>query len=306
MATYEAPIRAEPGRYLWITVRVEGNSRFTPRFRSLRAEYPTHDLLRRIPKIYSRPADQADFLRRALTSFDGMLTHLDARASARHAWIDPRSVPEEGLPWLAGFLGLTLGAGWPASVRRQLVENCIWLFRFRGTVPGLARFLAICLEREVIVIEKFRVRGLGGALLGESSALEANSVLGAGFQIGGAIGEPGSVFLEGNVDDAFATHAHRFSVIIPRVLDEDQIAAVRHILEIHRPAHTLVEVCTVAAGMRVGRGLHVALTSLIGRTSGFQSLQVDNSVLGRGTIVGRPGQGTSPGASRLGRDTRIG
>ncbi|MGE3308999.1 MAG: phage tail protein [Limisphaerales bacterium] len=306
MATYEAPIRAAPGRYLWVTVQLEGNTRFTPRFRCLRAEYPTHDLLRRIPKVYSRQADQADFLRRALASFEGVLSQLDAEAVARHAWIDPRGVPEEALPWLAGFLGLALDPRWPVSVRRQLIEECTWLFRFRGTVPGLLRFLRICLQSEVILIEKFRVRGLGGALVGESSSLEANSVLGAGFRIGGAIGTSESVEVRAGTDDAFETHAHRFSVIIPRALDEDQLAAVAHLLEVHRPAHTLVEVCTVGAGMRVGRGLHVGLTSLIGRTSGFQSLQLDNAVLGRGAIVGRPGPGISPGASRTGYDTRIG
>jgi hypothetical protein len=58
--------------------------------------------------------------------------------------------------------------------------------------------------------------------------------------------------------------------------------------------------------MRVGRGLHVALTSIIGRSSGFSQLQIGSSTLGRGAIVGRPQADTVPGASRLGRDSRIG
>jgi hypothetical protein len=58
--------------------------------------------------------------------------------------------------------------------------------------------------------------------------------------------------------------------------------------------------------MRVGRGLHVGLTSLIGHTGGFVTLRVGGSLLGRDAIVGRPEAGTQVGGSRLGEDSRIG
>jgi hypothetical protein len=77
-----------------------------------------------------------------------------------------------------------------------------------------------------------------------------------------------------------------------------------HVLDVHRPAHTLVDVCSVGTGMRVGRGLHLGLISLIGRTGGFTTLRLGEGRLGRGGIVGRPEVGTSLGAGRLGRDTR--
>ncbi|MCC6234190.1 MAG: hypothetical protein IT580_16220 [Verrucomicrobiales bacterium] len=306
-ATYEAPIRANPGRYLWVTLRLLGNSRVTPRFRALRAEYPSHDLLRRLPRTFSRDATAAEFTRRFLALFDGSLTELDGEASRRHALIDPQATPAEALPWLAGFLGLVLDTRWPVAARRQLIKEATWLFRFRGTVPGLQRFLEICLGRSVVIIEKYRARGLGGALVGESSAWQANSVLGAGFRVGGAMGVETPSLASGSVaGDAFATHAHRFTVIIPLALDPERMAAVQHLLEVHRPAHTLVDVCTVAAGMRVGHGLHLELTSLIGRTSGFRALQIENALLGTDAILGRPAPGTRPDESRLQRDSRAG
>jgi hypothetical protein len=68
--------------------------------------------------------------------------------------------------------------------------------------------------------------------------------------------------------------------------------------------------------MRVGRGLHIGLSSLIGAGSGWTTLQLGAGVLGRGGIVGRPQTGTRVGVSRLpgGRggdavlrgDTRVG
>ena len=73
-----------------------------------------------------------------------------------------------------------------------------------------------------------------------------------------------------------------------------------------RPAHTLVEVCTVGAGMRVGRGLHVELTSIIGRSGEFTQLQLGAARLGRGSVVGKSEAGTSIGGSHIGWDSRVG
>jgi phage tail-like protein len=137
------------------------------------------------------------------------------RRPTRHVLLNPRSAPPEILPWLAGFVGLILDDRFAHAprpgrrtedVRRRLIEEATWLFRFRGTVSGLRRFLEIYLGRAPILIEKFRVRGLGGAFLGDSAELASSSVLGAGFRIGGAIGESEREVLTGTTEDAFATH----------------------------------------------------------------------------------------------------
>ena len=313
--TYEAPVIAAPGRYLWVRIELCGNTRVTPRLKALRAEYPTHDYLRRIPQTFSRDERVASFLRRYLASFEGLLGELEAKADARAALLDPRSSPAEILPWLASFLGLAVDermarAPRPGNrtedVRRTLITEATWLFRFRGTVPGLRRFIEIYLGTETVLIEKFRVRGLGGAILGDPTGLTASSILGAGFRVGGAIGEGATQVLSGSVADAFDTHAHRFALIIRALLTPDQQDVVNQILELHRPAHTLVEVCSVGAGMRVGRGLHVALNSIVGRSGGFTQLQLGSALLGREAILGKPEAGTVIGGGVLGKDSRVG
>jgi phage tail-like protein len=313
--TYEAPVIAGAGRYLWLLIEMSGNTLGTPRLRAVRAEYPTHDYLRRLPKTFSRDEHVAAFLRRYLAMFEGQLGEFEGKADARATLLDPRSAPAEILPWLASFVGLLLDermahaprpGGRVEDVRRTLIAEAVWLFRFRGTVPGLRQFVEIYLGMETILIEKFRVRGLGGALLPDSTGVATNSILGAGFRVGGAVGKDETQLLGTTIDDAFETHAHRFSLIIPASLTSEQLDVVNQILELHRPAHTLVEVCTVAAGMRVGRGLHVELTSIIGRSGGFSQLQLGGATLGRGSILGRPGPGTVIGGSRLGGDSRIG
>jgi phage tail-like protein len=304
--TYEAPVLAEPGRYLWVTLELRGNTRLSPRVRSLRAEYPSHDYLRRLPKTFVRDDEVASFLRRYLAVFEGTLGEFEARSDARLALVDPRSAPPELLPWLAGFLGMVLDERWPVQVSRTMIQEAAWLFRMRGTARGLTRFLEIYTRTKVILIEKFRLRGMGGALVGESTQFTSSSVIGAGFRVGGAVGDEQTNVLTGTIEDAFDTHAHRFSVVIPAILSAEQLEVVRHILEVHRPAHTLFDVCTLDAGMRIGRGLNVGLTSIIGGGAGFSTLQLGNSLLGRDAIIGRPEPGTHIGGSRLGRDSRVG
>ncbi len=313
--TYEAPIIAEPGRYLWIRIELNGNTRTTPRVKALRAEYPSHDYLRRIPKTFSRDEHVAGFLRRYLATFEGVMGELEAKADARATLLDPWSAPSEILPWLASFMGLVLDermaraprpGGQFEDVRRTLIAEVAWLFRFRGTVAGLRRFIEIYLGTPPILIEHFRVRGLGDAILGDPSGFTSSSVVGAGFRVGGAIGEEEAQVIDASIEDSFETHAHRFALISPTPLNAEQKEVVSWLLELHRPAHTLVQLCTVEAGMRVGRGLHVELTSIIGRGNGFTQWQLGSGLLGRGMILGKPEAGTTIGGSEIGRDSRVG
>jgi phage tail-like protein len=304
--TYEAPIIAPPGRYLWVRLELSGTSRTSPRIKSLRAEYPSHELLHRLPQVFSRDPAQADFLRRYLAIPEGLFRDLDLKASYRQLLLDPHATPAELLPWLAGFTGLVLDQRWPEAAKRTLVAQCSWLFRFRGTVAGLKRFLEIYLGGRVTLIEHFKVRGLGGALL-DTDSTESSAVLGAGFRIGGRIGsEETTSITEVSIQDAIAAHAHRFSLIVAASLDDEQQAVVRHLLDTHRPAHTLYDICTLDSGMQVGRGLYAGLTSLLGAGSGFGRLQVGASTLGRTDTLGRAGPGTTLGGSRLGRDSQVG
>jgi phage tail-like protein len=302
--TYELPAIAPPGRYLWIALDLKGNSHTTPRVRSLRAEYPSHDHLRRLPKLYSRDAEMADFLRRYLAMPDGAIGELESRAGARHALIDPMSAPAEILPWLAGFVGLVLDERWSESARRTAIREAIWLWRFRGTIAGLSRLIAIYLGVDPLLIEKWRMRGVGG--IGAEGAPNSNAILGAGFRVGGEIGDPEVSPISGSADDAFDTHAHRFSVMIPAALSQEQFEVVGHILEVHRPAHTMFDVCTASGGMRVGSGLHVGLTAIIGESGGFDQLQLGTTTIGRTAVLGRAQAGFVPAASRLGLDSRVG
>jgi phage tail-like protein len=315
-ATYEAPVIAGPGRYLWLTLELRGNTRVSPKIKCLRAEHPAHDYLKRLPRTFSRDAAAAAFLQRWLAMFEGFLGESEARAVDRDLLLAPRDAPDEVLPWLASFVGLVLDERWanapspsgqpPADVRRQYIEEAVWLFRFRGTVPGLKRFIEVYTGIPVVIVEHYRLRGLGAVVLGEADVAAANSIVGFGFRVGGEVAAEVATPISGSVADAFRTHAHRFTVIIPAALSAEQIDVVQQIITVHRPAHTLFDICTIDAGMRVGHGLLLEVSSVIGRSGGFASLQLGGSTLGRGTVVGRAAAGGRLGSATLGRSTQVG
>jgi hypothetical protein len=260
-----------------------------------------------------------------------LLTELDAKALQRAVLLNPDATPEEALPWLANFLGMVLDERWaraPRSgshrpdgldlacdpeaqspdhfarrgttdARRELIKNATCLFRLRGTLEGLSRFIQIYTDTPVVILERFRLRGLGGAVLGGDQPRFSSGVVGT-LRVGGAIGDTTESPLEGTTEDAFRTHAHRFSVLLPAVLNEEQLDVVRHILEVHRPAHTVFELCPIGAGMRLGVGLHLGLSSFVGSGSGFRRLRVGESITGRDGLLGRPApevlvQSSTPG-----------
>jgi len=304
-ATYETPTTDRRGRYLWVILELSGNGRNSPRVRALRAGYPAHDLLARLPRVLGADADAERFLGRFLAPLAGLTGDLDARARLRHALLDPRSAPDEALPWLADFFGLVLDERWSAAVRRALIAEVIELFRYRGTIRGLKRFLHLVTGVEPIIIERYRMRG--GAVIGEPTARGSRAVLGAGMRVGGQVGTSAQTPLgAGSAADAFETHAHRFTVMLPALLSEETLALAARVLEVHRPAHTLYDLCTVTAGSRVGRGLHVGLSAVIGRGSGWEPLRIGAGTLGRGGLLGQPAPGTRTDGARVGLDTRVG
>jgi phage tail-like protein len=304
---YEAPVLAPPGRYLWLRLRLRGTSTLTPRIRAVRVECEAHDLLSRLPRLYRTDPVSAAFLQRYLAIADGLLHEIEARALQRDLLFDPYGAPAELLPWLASLIGLTSDQRWPEPARRTVLAEAICLFRRRGTIAGLRRLLEIYLRAPVVVMEAFRLRGSDGAFVGgdEAEPGPASAVVGTRLQVGGELGTSDPAGGGRPPADGFATHAHRFSVLVTRDLCEDELAVVADLLELHRPAHTVVEFCGAGAGLRVGINLYLELSTVVGPGSSFSAAVVGRDVLGGGAVLGHGRAGIRPGSARLGEDTEI-
>ncbi|NPC44592.1 phage tail protein [Nocardioides sp. zg-1230] len=289
--TFETVVDAPPGRYLWLVVDLQGTSRTSPKVREIRVERTGHRLDRQLPLAWTRTEASASFLQRFLAPAEGMMRDLGDRAAERASLLDPQTTSPETLDWLAGLLGLVLDQRWPLPARRDLVSEAYDLYRLRGTRAALERLLALYLGRRVAVIENWQLRGLGGTTLGPAATgpappfvAEAGAAVGplGSFVVGGPLPAADEVITASDTDVA-----HRFTVIVPVPLDEEQRRVVASVVETHKPAHTRAEICEVGDGMRIGR-MRVDLTSLVGNSSGGSPQILGQVLLGAGGVVGVP------------------
>ena len=85
--------------------------------------------LQYLPGIYS----QSPFFGQFLMIFEDILGPIENVLDNISYYFDPRTAPEELLPWLASWVDLTLDENWPLQLRRDLVRKAVELFQWRGT-----------------------------------------------------------------------------------------------------------------------------------------------------------------------------
>ncbi|WP_135453954.1 phage tail protein I [Mycobacterium sp. DL99] len=297
---YEAPVHAPRGRYLWLEVALKGTERVTPRLRAIRVERPGHALLETLPRVFSRDENNPDYLFRMLAPAEGMLHDLDQKADRRaELLLDPATVRADLLPWLASFLGLALDPRWPEGARRTLLAEAFDLFRYRGTVRALRRMADIYLDRQTQIIEHWQLRGIGGTILGTTPDGDKTPNVGASVRETGTLGRftVGGTVLQ---PTSFATSAHRFTLLIPGNLTDEQCEVLTGLLQTQAPAHTAGSVQELGAGMRVGT-VRVGITSFVGPAADWIPLRLGEVRLGADGIIGTPAIG-----SRLGQDSYAG
>jgi phage tail-like protein len=86
-----------------------------------------------------------ELAQRFLAAFDEVLAPVLCTLDNIDAYFDPVLAPADFLAWLGSWVGLTLDENWPPERERALVAEAAGLFRWRGTVKGLAAHLALYL-----------------------------------------------------------------------------------------------------------------------------------------------------------------
>ena len=300
LQTYECPVSAPPGRYLWVELVLHGTGRSSPRVQALRVERPGHALLGALPRSWSRVEEDASFLFRLLAPAEGMLHDLDEWAAARAVMVNPQGAPSAALDWLAGLAGLVLDQRWPQEAQRTLIAEAYSLFRGRGTRQALIRTLAIYLGYDPTLVEQWQLRGLAGAVLGTRPGSTLPPFIGGSAAQTGSLGR----FAIGGsspTETTYAVAAHRFKLVVRGNLTHEQRSVVQRILDLHRPAHTLVDICELGDGMRIGDGLRLDLTAYVGPGADWRPAVTGQIRIGTDGVVGRPVAG-----SRLGETAAVG
>jgi phage tail-like protein len=279
--TWELLFQHVRGRYLQLELTLAGTGRSTPLLRAVRAWFPRFSYLERyLPAIYREDPSDASFLERWLANFEGLYTNIEDRIEGVGALFDPRIAPPETLDWLACWLGLALDPLWNEKQRRFFIRHAAELYRRRGTPGGIEAALRLYVEQDpgenlldarclgqgpIRLVEVFQTRGAGACAFDAPDA-------------------DGRRALHPLTREDVASTAHRFVVLAPRDLaDDDQRMLVR-IAELEKPAHTEVELRRYWDLFLVGQA-RLGLESQLGESARFDPFELGRSELALATLA---------------------
>lgn len=124
-----------------------------------------------LPDIFlqRKVKDQEEFIEKFLKIFQKILSGIDDDISpgAEGAgfkgvseiidsladFFDPYSTRSDFLDWLASWVGLVLNEGWDQAKKREIISKIIPLYRLRGTLDGINKFVNIYVGSGVKVSE---------------------------------------------------------------------------------------------------------------------------------------------------------
>ena len=122
------------------------------------SDQPPSSYLDYLPAIFR----QEPFVGRFLLAFETVLSGsgadqpgLEATIGRLADYLDPMTTEPEFLPWLAGWVTLSLRADWDEATKRSFIQQIVPLYRLRGTRDGLQRMLELYTRERVDVDDAF-------------------------------------------------------------------------------------------------------------------------------------------------------
>jgi phage tail-like protein len=91
-----------------------------------------------MPALYQ----EDEFTQRWLAGFDEVIAPIFCTLDNVHQYFDPDLAPDDFVEWLAGWVGLAVEDTWTPEALRRVVKQAVELYRWRGTVRGLATMVA--------------------------------------------------------------------------------------------------------------------------------------------------------------------
>jgi phage tail-like protein len=310
-------LTGDKARYLFLGARFSSDRLGTPRLSQLRVDFDTTSYTRYLPAIFLQPDDQADFLKRFVSLFQGLFEDVEDEIGGLERLFNPMAAPAAALPWLATWLAVDLDQGEREARIRGSIAGAFQRYRWRGTVEGLRLALledagVHAVISEPIAASTFFAMGPGSDCSGSGTI--GSPPLGIGTHLSSM--EPGGAALGGTavldhsylITDAqfgeplFEGAAWQFIVEVHRreAYDDARLQLIRDILDRGKPAHTMYWLVVIEPAMRVGCQARLGIDSVVAGRPG-------PGWLGDGRTGLRLGGAASPrlAVSRLGEDLKL-
>jgi phage tail-like protein len=336
---WDCLVTSDPGRYLWLRLRLTGTGQVTPSLTAVEVEFPRISLRRYLPSVYGTEPESAAFTDRFLSLFDQSLREVETRVDDLPAVLDPMATPF--LDWLASWVGLAVDPRLPERTQRRLLARSARIYDLRGTQAGLRELLLLVLgldelppchacERErgtcraaratcpprpavphrwpapPLVLEHFRLRRwlrLGASQIGDEAVLWGRRIVNRSQLGNGA--QVGSTQLKASQDplrDPFHVYAHRYTVFVPAAAGgtAQQRRILQRLLAFAAPAGTEGSIEYVEPRFRIGVQSSLGLDSVVARLPA--GLVLGETPLGAATVL--TGESRAPsGPPQLGTTT---
>lgn len=313
-------VGGEETQSLFVGALFTNDDHSTPVLSQVRVEFDQESYLPHLPAIY-RERSCDDFLLRYLTLFESFFGEVESQIDRLPALLDPYAAPAEALPWLAGFLALTLPETWDEERQREAIATAYERYARRGTASGLRDTLRA--EAGVRAVIEEPIQDMGWWVLPAAStsckpgAAEwedtAHSALGFTTMLISAEPQGAVAGLTATLDRSqllareeygiplFDSVAHRFTVrVYPDEVDcPSKIEQIAGIIEREKPAHTLYELCVITPGLRIGYQARLGIDTLMG--GGPVPSRLGEAEL---VLAGQP-RGQLGTLSRLGVNTQL-
>lgn len=121
-------------------------------------DQPVSSYLDYLPAVFR----EEPFVGRFLMAFEAVLSGAGADRPGLEAvigriadYFDPMTTPAEFLPWLAGWVALSLRDDWDEATKRSFIQQVVPLYRLRGTPAGLRRLLELYTGERVDIDDEF-------------------------------------------------------------------------------------------------------------------------------------------------------
>jgi len=205
--------------------------------------------LRHLPALFSEDPFLGQFLRafeEVLGSVGGDDAEpkygLEGTIADLATLFDPLRTPDGFLPWLAGWVALSLEADWGPQQQREFLGRIVALYRRRGTEENLKELVRIYTGSDPQIRE------------GEQSGFQigAHSTIGQDSQLGGSVPHFFHITVSMAPDPA---RARRHKEIITALVD------------LEKPAHTFYKLDISFATMQIGKTSTIGVNTLLGNLS---------------------------------------
>jgi phage tail-like protein len=311
----DAPNRPKPLNYLWVGAEFSGEGFSSPELSQMRIDFDHETYLQYLPPIFSENSCSRLFLARFLALFESLFSEVEGSISNLAALFDPKAVPSEWLPWLAGWLAVDLKEDWDDARKRQTISEAFRTYALRGTAAGLRqalrRFAGVeaWIEEPILNAAWWSLASdeKAPSLQTETSILGFTTMLAPAEAQGAVLGTTAILDQSHLITDEqfgaplFEDVAHQFSVLVYRgqVNTDEKVDELRTVINREKPAHTAYHLCIVQPRMRIGFQARLGIDTVIAGPMPLTRLG-ELTASGPEMILA----GAAPG--RIGEESRLG